>query len=189
MDTSEKMGISKSCYENSFDNELISSPLPPYQLTIEIEELVSPPKNSRKAKKFQKNPHSTSPPRPQNDFILFRRDFYAKLRVEGIKMKNGDISRLVSEVWNQQPNEVRRYFKLLEKLAIERHNEAFPDYKYSPKKSNAKKPKSKNTRQMNNNIERFPAIYNEMSEETLEEPKTTLEIPLNENTNVIDPNY
>ncbi|CAG8531825.1 8372_t:CDS:1 [Cetraspora pellucida] len=189
MDTSSEMGILKSCYENSFDNELFSSPLPPYQLTLEIDELISPPKNSRKAKKFLKNPHTSSPPRPQNAFVLFRRDFYAKLRIEGIKMKNGDISRLASEEWHKQPKEVLRYFEILEQLAKDKHNEMYPDYKYSPQKNNGKKSKSKIARQKIMNFEQSPESYNEMSDVTSEELEKNLETPIIENINVSDPTF
>ncbi|CAG8439785.1 8088_t:CDS:1 [Cetraspora pellucida] len=171
MNTSSEMGILKSCYENSFDNELFSSPHPPYQLFLEIDELISPPKSSRKAKKFLKNPHS-SPPRPQNAFLLFRRNIYAKLRHEGTKMKNGDISRFASKEWHKQPKEVLRYFEILEQMAKDKHNEMYPDYKYSPKKNNGKKSKSKKT--INFDV-------------TSEEPEKNLETPIIENINVSDP--
>ncbi|CAG8487926.1 14364_t:CDS:1 [Dentiscutata heterogama] len=143
---SPEMG-SKSLYENSLNDEFFSHSFP-YSLTLEIEELISPPKNSRKAKNFRKNPSSASPPRPQNAFLLFRRDFHAKLRQKEIKMSNGEVSRLASEEWNKLPKEVLRFFETLEKLAKDRHSEVYPDYKYSPKKGCRKK----SLHRINNNV-------------------------------------
>ncbi|CAG8439803.1 8090_t:CDS:1 [Cetraspora pellucida] len=86
-------------------------------------------KKFAKSNKFSKNPYSLSPPRPQTAFVLFRRDFSAKLKLKKMKMSNEDVSRLASEEWSKQPKEV------LENLAQDRHKEIYPDYRYSPKKS------------------------------------------------------
>ncbi|CAG8477063.1 37121_t:CDS:1, partial [Racocetra persica] len=141
-----EMRIYKSFYENSFNNEFLNDS-PPYQLTIGIDELISPPKNSRKATNFRKNPYSSSPPRPQNAFVLFRRDFSAKLKLKEMKTSNGDVSRLASEEWSKQPKEVLRFFEFLENLAKDRHKKIYPDYSYSPKR----KSKSKNNTCRKNN--------------------------------------
>ncbi|KAF0559083.1 MATA-HMG [Gigaspora margarita] len=131
----------KCFYENSFNEFYGGSP--PYDLTIKIEQLILPPKNSRKAAKFRKDPSSSSPPRPQNAFLLFRRDFYAKLTLKQTKMRTGEVSRLASEEWRKQPKEVLRFFEILEQLAKDRHSQEYPDYKYSPKKRCGKKSGSK----------------------------------------------
>ncbi|KAF0421495.1 MATA-HMG [Gigaspora margarita] len=150
------VSLLKSFNANSF-NEFFSCSLP-YELTIEIEELVSPPKNSRKAAKFRKDP-SSSPPRPQNAFLLFRRDFYARLKLNKIKISNGDVSRLASEEWKKLPNEVLRFFGVLEKLAKDRHKQVYPGYKYSPKKCCGKKSESRgNGRQKNNELASEPFL-------------------------------
>ncbi|CAG8785002.1 14325_t:CDS:1 [Gigaspora margarita] len=157
----------KCCYENSLNEFYGGSP--PYDLTIKIEELILPPKNSRKAAKFRKDPSSSSPPRPQNAFLLFRRDFYAKLTLKQTKMRTGEVSRLASEEWRKQPKEVLWFFEILEKLAKDKHSQEYPDYKYSPKKRCGKKSGP------NNNTHRLPGetiifstpeIFNEIERKT-----------------------
>ncbi|CAG8444721.1 hypothetical protein C2G38_2070007 [Gigaspora rosea] len=159
----------KCFYENSLNEFYGGSP--PYNLTIKIEELISPPKNSRKAVKFRKDPSSSSPPRPQNAFLLFRRDFYAKLKkLKQTKLKTGDVSRLASEEWRKQPKDVLRFFEILENLAKDKHSQEYPDYKYSPKKSCGKK--SGYNRKNNEKIPgetiiyRSPEIFNEIERKT-----------------------
>ncbi|CAG8747870.1 23420_t:CDS:1 [Racocetra persica] len=134
LNVSSEMGISKSLNENSFYNELFSRS--PYPLTLEINDLISPP-NSRKAMKYQQNP-TLSPPRPQNAFVLFRRDFAAKLKQKEMKMKTGEISRLAAEEWHKQPQNVLCFFEFLENLAKEKHKLMYPDYKFLPKKRKEK---------------------------------------------------
>ncbi|KAF0507833.1 MATA-HMG [Gigaspora margarita] len=124
--------------ENSIDNELLSNS-PPYVLTLEVEELISPPSNSRRATKFRKNPSSSPPPRPQNAYVLFRRDFIAKMKQQGMKMTFADVSRLAIEEWRKLPAEVLRYFEILEQLAKDKHKEIYLDYRYSPKPNKKKK--------------------------------------------------
>ncbi|KAF0507830.1 specific transcriptional repressor [Gigaspora margarita] len=99
----------------------------------EVEELISPPSNTRMATKFRKNPSFSSPPRPPNRFLLFRRDFFAKMKQQGMKMTHAKVSRLTSEEWKKQPAEVLRYFEILEQLAKDKHKEIYPAYRYSPK--------------------------------------------------------
>ncbi|CAG8810507.1 2324_t:CDS:2 [Gigaspora margarita] len=93
----EKMGIYKSICEDSLDldNELFSNP--PYPLAMDIEELTSPPKTSRKAIRFRKHPHLSTPPRPQNAWVLFRRNYTELLKLKGDKMNNGEISRVAAD--------------------------------------------------------------------------------------------
>ncbi|CAG8487948.1 14366_t:CDS:1 [Dentiscutata heterogama] len=168
-------GIPQSCYENSLNNELFSSS--PYQLTLEINKLISPPQNTRKAKKFLKNPQSASPPRPSNAFILFRRDFFEKQKRNGTKMKLNDMSREAKNVWDNLSNEAKSYFDVLATWAKKRHDELYPNYKYDPK---PKKPRSKVTHRKNNKAERFSTIsYEKTCKTTIEEseknPKTSIE--------------
>ncbi|KAF0507832.1 MATA-HMG [Gigaspora margarita] len=127
----------KNSSKNSIDNGLFSGS-PPYPLTLEVEELISPLKNSRRATKFRKHPSVSLPPRPLNKFLLFRRDFHAKMIRQGMKMPYAKVSSLISQEWNKQPANVLRFFEILENLAKDKHNEMYPDYRYSPKKISAK---------------------------------------------------
>ncbi|KAF0559088.1 hypothetical protein F8M41_007055 [Gigaspora margarita] len=106
----ESNEIQKSFYENSFNNELFSRS--PYKLTLSVEELISHPSNTRVAKRHRKNPQFASPPRPLNRFFLFRRDFIAKQKRNGRKMKLADISCLAKNVWNDLPKEANTRQKI-----------------------------------------------------------------------------
>ncbi|CAG8592335.1 23529_t:CDS:1 [Cetraspora pellucida] len=134
LNISSEMGIYKSLNENSFCNELFSRP--PYPLTLEVDDLIAP-SNPRKAKKHQKNPY-LSPPRPQNSFFLFRRDFAAKLKQKGVKLKNSEISQLAAAEWHKQPQNVLCFFEVLENLAKEKHSQLYPNYKFTPRKEKSK---------------------------------------------------
>src|SRR6266542_830737 len=46
---------------------------PPYQLALSIEELLAPSKRKNKSSRYR-------PPRPQNAFILFKKDLVARIR-------------------------------------------------------------------------------------------------------------
>ncbi|KAF0559087.1 MATA-HMG [Gigaspora margarita] len=171
LEISSGMRIPKSCCENSLNNGLFRSV--PYKLTLGVEELISPPQNSRKAKKYLKNPQSSPPPRPQNKFVLFRRDFSAKQKRIGKILSFKNMSQEASNAWDKLSNEEVLYFEALEKLAKDRHNEIYPDYKYLPNKNDEKKSKSKNVCQKNTKYDQSFVIIN--YEQTLEEPETTFE--------------
>ncbi|CAG8811691.1 16310_t:CDS:1, partial [Racocetra persica] len=87
--------------EISFEDELSNSP--PYPLTLKFNELIAPSKTSRTTRRHEKNPDSLPPPRPQNAFFLFRRDFNEKLKQRGIKLKFEEFSRLAGKEWRKQP--------------------------------------------------------------------------------------
>ncbi|KAF0507836.1 MATA-HMG [Gigaspora margarita] len=73
-----------------------------------------------------------------NAYVLFRRDFIARMKQQGMKMSIGDVSRLASGEWNKQPANVHRYFEILENLAKDKHKEIYPAFRYSPKKKLAR---------------------------------------------------
>ncbi|CAG8788765.1 32148_t:CDS:1, partial [Racocetra persica] len=102
----------------------------PYELTIDADELIYPSTNSRRSKK------TNEPPRPQNSFLLFRKDFEAKYRSlhKGEKIIAKKISSLAAQRWSEQPPSVRIFFKQLEIKALKKHKEMFPNYRYQPNK-------------------------------------------------------
>src|SRR6266542_1394420 len=115
---------------NEEENLLINNP--PYQLTLSLKDLLSP------ARKFRKNKTKSDDkiPRPQNAWVLFRKDYEANQRVsfpdKALKMKN--VSTDAGEVWRKQSTKVKRYFEMLARLAHEQHKKLYPNYKYTPKK-------------------------------------------------------
>ncbi|CAG8522183.1 12015_t:CDS:1 [Ambispora gerdemannii] len=103
---------------------------PPYKLSLSMDELLAPAKRTRKNKKDSNNP------RQQNKWIIFRKDYEAKLRLlnPNATYKIQDISKEYGAEWRSQPSEVNKYFDLLQRIAFEKHKLAYPNYKYSPKK-------------------------------------------------------
>ncbi|CAG8442564.1 1673_t:CDS:1 [Ambispora leptoticha] len=83
---------------------------------------------------FGRRVSSKKIPRPQNKWVLYR-------KAEGIKLtKNGDkpefnaIARIIGERWQEEAQEVKRFFELLADIGKRAHQEAFPQYKYKPKR-------------------------------------------------------
>lgn len=98
------------------------------QVFLPIKELIAPlPKKSRISKV----------PRPQNPFVIYRRDTQAKLMVEkGSKFgsKLDFVSRVASKNWKNASSEIRNIYSFLAQLAKKVHEETYPDYVYQPKK-------------------------------------------------------
>ncbi|CAG8725079.1 11306_t:CDS:2, partial [Dentiscutata heterogama] len=80
----------------------------PYELTLNVDDLIYPSKNSRRSKK------TDDPPRPQNSFLLFRRDFEAKYRLlhKNEKIFSKKISTLAAERY--KPNKKKQDPNVLE---------------------------------------------------------------------------
>ncbi|CAI2170448.1 16159_t:CDS:1 [Funneliformis geosporum] len=99
----------------------------PYILTLTLEELLVPKLNI-----------SGKIPRPQNAWMLFRKDFTAGTkfltRNDNKKLRMQDISTLASHSWRQQPSEVKQFFEILRMAAKETHNLYYPNYQYRPEK-------------------------------------------------------
>ncbi|CAG8439089.1 9262_t:CDS:1 [Funneliformis caledonium] len=106
--------------------------IPPYQLTLSIRDLLSTARKNRK----NKNKSKDKIPRPQNAWVLFRKDYEANQRMrfpdKALKMKNVSID--AGKMWRKQPVKVKRYFEILSRLAHDQHKRLYPDYKYTPKK-------------------------------------------------------
>ncbi|CAG8628093.1 6287_t:CDS:1, partial [Ambispora gerdemannii] len=97
------------------------------QLTLSIEELTKPA--------VKKRGNSDKPPRPQNSWIIFRRDYEAHLRLRNqhVKLKIKETAKECSLKWRKLSSEVKYFFKILEKIACENHKSLYPNYKYKPK--------------------------------------------------------
>ncbi|CAG8598716.1 11462_t:CDS:2 [Ambispora gerdemannii] len=99
----------------------------PYQLTLSVDELT---KSAVKRYLDFENP-----PRPQNSWIIFRKDYEANLRGcnSDVKQEVKHTARECSLKWRQLSSEVKNFFKVLEKIACENHRRIYPNYKYKPK--------------------------------------------------------
>ncbi|CAG8822704.1 23339_t:CDS:1, partial [Gigaspora margarita] len=120
------------CFHNEYviNDEQAHTVRAPYELTLNIDEIIYPSKNPYRSTK------TDEPPRPQNSFLLFRKDFEAKHRSlhKGEKISSQKISSLAAERWNKQPPSVRLFFRKLEDKALEKHKEMYPNYRYQPNK-------------------------------------------------------
>ncbi|CAG8544503.1 1604_t:CDS:2 [Ambispora gerdemannii] len=96
---------------------------PPYKLTLSIDELLAPAKKTRKNKRPKDSNSLEKPPRPQNGWVIFRKDYEAKLRLlnPNATYKIQDISKECGVEWRSQPSEVKKYFDLLQRIAFEKH--------------------------------------------------------------------
>ncbi|CAG8524122.1 4649_t:CDS:2 [Ambispora gerdemannii] len=114
-------------YDYLHDNELVLLSKCSYQLTLSIEELTKPA--------VRKRDNSDKPPRPQNSWIIFRRDYEAHLRLcnQHIKQKVKETAKECSLKWRELSSETKHFFKILEKIACENHKSLYPNYKYKPK--------------------------------------------------------
>ncbi|RHZ57024.1 hypothetical protein Glove_395g33 [Diversispora epigaea] len=112
------------------DHELMLNP--PYQLTLSLDSLLLPARRNRKNK-------INRIPRPQNAWVLFRKDYEANKRNQFpdqlFKMKTVSIN--AGNEWKIQSPQVKRYFEILSKLALAKHKIMFPDYKYTPKRKSS----------------------------------------------------
>ncbi|CAG8543066.1 10551_t:CDS:1 [Paraglomus brasilianum] len=104
---------------------------PPYKshlLPIELVHQGTRLSKSRSRKEGQ-------PPRPQNGFIIFKKDFDARRRSvpSDTKVDSKVMSKLAAFIWHSDEG-LRKYFNLLAKLALQIHKELYPDYDYKPKK-------------------------------------------------------
>ncbi|CAG8484550.1 11202_t:CDS:1 [Cetraspora pellucida] len=106
-----------------------------HKLTLTSEELLAP----RKQRKISK------PPRAQNEFIMFRKEYISRERKKDpnrIKsMKARELSKEASVAWKTESAEfpaMGQFFKILSDVAIERHRKAYPGYIYEPDKKKDK---------------------------------------------------
>ncbi|CAO3639307.1 unnamed protein product [Cunninghamella echinulata] len=76
-------------------------------------------------------------PRPPNSYILYRAANYNKialrLKKEGQKLIEADISREIALMWKNEKKEVQDAYKREADLEKLRHHEIYPHYKYQPK--------------------------------------------------------
>lgn len=74
-------------------------------------------------------------PRPPNAFILYRSHMTGKLPPPspGTYWKQGDISRMVSELWHNESKEVKAEYQQLAHIKKLEHEAKYPGYKYSPR--------------------------------------------------------
>ncbi|CAG8479235.1 1763_t:CDS:2 [Paraglomus occultum] len=86
--------------------------------------------------KFNDKSRPVTPPRPQNAWVLYRKNFEKCLRLQNpdgvFRVK--DVSKKASLQWKEEPSEVKQYFCALSKFAQYVHRYTYPYYVYHPKR-------------------------------------------------------
>ncbi|GAA6011334.1 hypothetical protein JCM10207_008304 [Rhodosporidiobolus poonsookiae] len=79
------------------------------------------------------------PPRPMNAWLLFRTAQLKQIQADnpGIKKSQGELSKIISEMWKSCDPEIRASYEALAKERKLEHQRAYPDYRYSPTSRNA----------------------------------------------------
>ncbi|GAA6033127.1 hypothetical protein JCM8097_002956 [Rhodosporidiobolus ruineniae] len=94
-----------------------------------------------------KEPASDRPPRPMNAWLLFRTAQLRQIQEDnpGMRKSQGELSKIISEMWKTCDPEVRAGYEALAKERKLEHQRIYPDYRYAsaPKTGNSSKSKAK----------------------------------------------
>ncbi|GBC47811.2 mating-type MAT1-1-3 [Rhizophagus irregularis DAOM 181602=DAOM 197198] len=94
---------------------------------------------------------SKSIPRPQNPWVLYRKNISKGLI--GLNMSTGEISGIASNFWNEIPERESQFWTELSHITKEIHSIEYPNYKYSPVKSHNQNKSSKEVISQNTNLD------------------------------------
>jgi len=102
-------------------------------VTIPVEDLIRPKRKSRKGQT----------PRPQNLFVLYRRDMQAKMiNCAGARVGSDlpFVSKKASFEWEHVSPDIKIIYETLAELAKTIHEKIYPNYVYRPRKRREKNP-------------------------------------------------
>ncbi|CAG8648283.1 11434_t:CDS:1, partial [Cetraspora pellucida] len=102
------------------------------QIAVPLRQLISPRENRRRR----------CIPRPQNNFVLYRRNFHAvitKERGHAVAKNFKLISNEAARNWSEESNEVKQLYELIADCAKKVHDCTYPQYVYQPKHKSSKK--------------------------------------------------
>ncbi|EXX77637.1 uncharacterized protein OCT59_008816 [Rhizophagus irregularis] len=103
-----------------------------YNFTLNVETLLNNSTTTRKVMRLQRRKNLCYTPRPQNPFMLYRRDMAAKSEFVGLK--SSEVSKKIGMMWKNETTEVKDLFNAMARLAEKRHSEKYSDYSYTPKR-------------------------------------------------------
>jgi len=106
------------------------------------------PLTANTKKKRSRNPSKI--PRPQNCFIIYRREKHQIISAKNPGIANNDISKIIAKMWKEEPPEVKEIYQNRAKEEAKRHMLANPGYKYTPRAS-----KNRRKRKMNEENKKF----------------------------------
>lgn len=73
--------------------------------------------------------------RPMNSFMLYRSAYAERLKQWGVHNNHQVVSSMAGESWPLEPSEIREHYNDLAKLERTNHQNAHPNYKFSPSKT------------------------------------------------------
>ncbi|PKY49844.1 hypothetical protein RhiirA4_283456, partial [Rhizophagus irregularis] len=103
--------------------------------------------NSNKTRNARRNAKKgiKRAPRSQNSFMIYRRNKYAGLLFKGEERKRSpEFSKDIADNWRKESNDVKKFFKIMARLAERLHSIKYPDYKNQPGPIKTKQKKQKN---------------------------------------------
>ncbi|ORX49747.1 hypothetical protein BCR36DRAFT_583800 [Piromyces finnis] len=100
------------------------------------------PLTANTKKKRSRNPSKI--PRPQNCFIIYRREKHQLISAKNPGIANNDISKIIAKMWREEPPEVKEIYHQRAKEEAKRHMLANPGYKYTPRASKNRRKKKLN---------------------------------------------
>ncbi|KAF3766077.1 hypothetical protein M406DRAFT_106086 [Cryphonectria parasitica EP155] len=74
-------------------------------------------------------------PRPRNAFILYRQHHQAGVVQKRPGLANPEISKIIGELWREEDESIKAYWKRLAGEEKARHQRQYPQYKYQPRRS------------------------------------------------------
>lgn len=80
-------------------------------------------------------------PRPQNAFMIYRREKHPSVVAVHKGLHNKEVSRIVGQLWRNESEEVHRVYERKADFAKLEHKVKYPGYKYAPRKPAKKRPK------------------------------------------------
>lgn len=105
------------------DEQIISS----YTFFLPVDTLINNSTASRRRKELR-----GKPPRPQNSWILYRRDQTARYKESFDGEKPSNISKDIAKAWNNESDETKKVFDALSRISKKKHNYDNKEYKYTP---------------------------------------------------------
>jgi len=79
-------------------------------------------------------------PRPQNCFVLYRRNLLSKIKSEGNNIELKYFSKFAAMRWNSEERNIRQLFMALYEIASVLHQFRYPKYRYKPRRKQQRLP-------------------------------------------------
>ncbi|KAF9411000.1 hypothetical protein BGZ94_001466 [Podila epigama] len=119
--------------------QFINTLSPPQQRRVEVQGPYVPSQSAKKQKARKLLRDRGKIKRSSNCFIRYRTDVQPEIVKRYGQQNNKEISRLAGIWWKNEAEEVKSHYRKLAQEEKEKHALIFPNYKYTPSKTNTKK--------------------------------------------------